>query len=72
MLRNPSRSTLRSAFVLSFLNMSTKDDEARKLIDKIATIIANQHHNFSEGEVRSLHKAMDWIGEANKKLNEKN
>jgi len=33
--------------------------KAKKLVDQIALIIAKQHHYFSEGEVRSIHKAMD-------------
>jgi hypothetical protein len=44
--------------------------ESKELIDKIAKIVANQHHHFSAGEVRSLQKAQDWIREASKKLEE--
>jgi len=42
--------------------------KAKKLVDQIALIIAKQHHYFSEGEVRSIHKAMDWVAKANKDL----
>ena len=33
----------------------------RKLVDKIARVVSAQHHHFTEGQVRSLHKAYDWI-----------
>ena len=41
--------------------------KTKKLVDQIALIIA-KHHYFSEGEVRSIHKAMDWVAKANKDL----
>lgn len=42
--------------------------KTKKLVDQIALILAKQHHYFSEGEVRSIHKAMDWVAKANKDL----
>ena len=42
--------------------------EGRDLIDQIKTIIDKQSHYFSDGEIRSLHRAMDWISKASKKL----
>jgi hypothetical protein len=42
--------------------------KTKKLVDQIALIIAQPHHYFSEGEVRSIHKAMDWVAKANKDL----
>jgi hypothetical protein len=46
------------------------DMEGRDLISKIKEIVAKQSHSFSEGEIRSLHRAMEWISEASKKLEE--
>jgi hypothetical protein len=43
-------------------------EKTRKLIDQIAKVVNSQHHYFSEGEVRSIHKAYDWIAEANADL----
>lgn len=47
-------------------------DATRRLLDKIIEIVQKQHkkkaHEMTEGQLRSLHKAYDWIDAAKKKL----
>lgn len=50
----------------------TELDEARELVNKITKIIETQHRKkadeMTDGQLKSIHKAYEWIGKANEDL----